>query len=610
MSDWLFPCPGVPLLIFKRLLSPLTLFNQLALIVLLLALLGITGMSLSGWLVQGIQGNAHAINKAGSMRMQSYRLLAAIPLSEKDNALLEEMAKTAWSTDLHVAAEQDGQRDKLAALQHYWREELEPTLRQAKTPDQIKPHLTDFVGRIDNLVTAFDRATEMRLLRIIQLQLVMVALMGLLIIFTVIWLRKQLMQPGQKLLAMAQAIGQRDFTHRVNIRGRNEMATLGSALNSMSAELAASYASLEQRVREKTSGLEQKNQILSFLYQANRRLHSQAPLCQRLSSVLSELQHLTPLRNIELRVYEYEDEDEENYEEYTYQPDSKCEARSCTLCPREITLPVGETTVQKFRLADNHTQYGLVLALLPQGFTLTSDDQQLILTLMEQLTVTLALERQYERKQQLMVMEERSAIARELHDSIAQSLSCLKMQVSCLQMQGGELPTEMQTLLGQMRSELNTSWQQLRELLTTFRLQLTEPGLRPALEACCREFSEKLGFTVSLDYQVPPHRVLSHQAIHLVQIAREALNNSLKHASATECGISVIYNENQITLTLWDNGRGIPDNGERQNHYGMIIMRDRAQSLNGDYQVGARPNGGTQIIVSFKPEIATGVNHE
>ncbi|WP_300004358.1 nitrate/nitrite two-component system sensor histidine kinase NarX [uncultured Cedecea sp.] len=592
----------------KRLLTPLTLFNQLALIVLVLALLGVAGMSLSGWLAQGIQGNAHAINKAGSMRMQSYRLLAAVPLNEQDNALLEEMEKTTFSVDLQVAAEQDSQQDRLKALQRYWREELAPSLRQAKNIEQVKPYITDYVGKIDRLVTNFDRMTESRLQRIVQLQLGMAVLMGLLIIFTVIWLYQRLIRPWQELLLTAKAIGKRDFTHRVKIRGRNEMASLGVALNSMSAELSASYASLEQRVSEKTTGLEQKNQILSFLYQANRRLHSQAPLCQRLCSVLNELQHLTPLQNIELRVYEYEDE--ESYEKYSYQPDSKCAARSCTLCPREAPPPVGEGVVQKFRLADNHTQYGLVLALLPEGYTLTNDEQQFILTLMEQLTVTLALERQFERKQQLMVMEERSAIARELHDSIAQSLSCLKMQVSCLQMQSEALPGEMQTLLGQMRNELNTSWLQLRELLTTFRLQLTEPGLRPALEACSREFSEKLGFTVSLDYQVPPYCVPSHQAIHLVQITREALNNSLKHAGATACGINVIYNNNQITLTLWDNGRGISDNGERKNHYGMIIMRDRAQSLKGDYQVSTRPGGGTQIIVSFHPEIPTGVNHE
>ncbi len=60
-------------------------------------------------------------------------------------------------------------------------------------------------------------------------------------------------------------------------------------------------------------------------------------------------------------------------------------------------------------------------------------------------------------------------------------------------------------------------------LLTTFRLQLTEPGLRPALEASCQEYSAHFGFTVQLDYQLPPRFVPSHQAIHLLQIAREAL---------------------------------------------------------------------------------------
>ena len=592
----------------KRLLSPLTLFNQLALIVLVLALLGVAGMSLAGWLAQGIQGNAHAINKAGSMRMQSYRLLAAVPLNEKDTPLLETMEKIILSPDLQLAAEEDQQEAKLAALQYYWHDELEPALRQAKNIEQVKSHVADFVSHIDQLVTAFDEMTEMRLLRIIQLQLGMAVLMGLLIIFTVIWLRTHLIRPWKSLLSMAQAIGQRDFTRRVSIRGRNEMATLGVALNSMSAELATSYARLEQRVSEKTAGLEQKNQILSFLYQANRRLHSQAPLCQRISSVLSELQHLTPLRNLELCVYKYQDE--ENYQAYTFQPDSRCESSGCHLCSPDTTLQSSDTTTQKWRLTDNHIQYGLVLGLLPRDCKLTRDEQQLILTLMEQLTVTLALERQYERQQRLLVMEERSAIARELHDSIAQSLSCLKIQLSCLQMQGAELPKEMQTLLGQMRNELNTSWRQLRELLTTFRLQLTEPGLREALEACCREFSEKLGFQVSLDYQLPPRLVPSDQAIHLVNIAREALNNSLKHARATACGVSAIFRENQVTLTIWDNGRGISDKGERRNHYGMIIMRDRAQSLKGDCLIRSRSQGGTEVIVSFIPVIATGVDHE
>ncbi len=596
----------------KRLFSPLTLVNQLALIVLLLATLGIAGMSLASWLAQGIQGNAHAINKAGSLRMQSYRLLAAIPLAAKDNTLFSEMEQTAWSEDLQQAARRDGQLAQLNEIQQYWRNTLEPAIKNAKNTQQVTPHVVQFVGRIDRLVSSFDKTTELRLHRVILLQQGMALFMGLLLVFTVVWLRKRLLRPWRQLLVMASAIGQKDFTHRVAINGRNEMATLGIALNSMSAELAESYAVLEQRVREKTAGLEQKNQILSFLYQANRRLHSQAPLCQRLSPVLSELQKLTPLRDIELRVYEYEDE--ENYDEYTYQPDSSCEEKGCHLCPREPAPAPVESTALKWRLTDNHIQYGLVLAQLPQGCSLTVDQQQLILTLIEQFTATLALERQYEHQQQLVVMEERAAIARELHDSIAQSLSCLKMQVSCLQMQGASLPEQSRDLLGQMRNELNTSWRQLRELLTTFRLQLIEPGLRPALESSCLEFSEKLGFTVQLNYQLPPRLVPSYQAIHLVQIAREALNNSLKHARASACGVNAVYQNKQVTLTVWDNGCGIPDNGERRNHYGLIIMRDRAQSLKGDCQIRARAGGGTEVVVNFMPEAhlpsATGVNDE
>ena len=114
---------------------------------------------------------------------------------------------------------------------------------------------------------------------------------------------------------------------------------------------------------------------------------------------------------------------------------------------------------------------------------------------MEQLTSTLMLARQSEHQQQLMLMEERSAIARELHDSLAQSLSCLKIQVACLQMHGSErLPKKTDNLLQQMRDELNTAYRQLRELLTTFRLTLNTPGLRAALQHAVDEFSRRMGF--------------------------------------------------------------------------------------------------------------------
>ncbi|WP_312949433.1 nitrate/nitrite two-component system sensor histidine kinase NarX [Superficieibacter sp.] len=585
---------------FKRLFTPLTLVNQLALIVLLSTAIGITSMAISGWLIQGVQGSAHAINKAGSLRMQSYRLLSAIPLRPSDRPLLTEMEQTAFSTELNAAAQRDGQVEQLSALQRYWQSELAPAIQRAQNPATVKGDIVDFVARIDDLVTSFDHTTEMRIQRVVWLQRAMAVFMALLLVFTIVWLRARLLRPWRQLLHMARAISQRDFTQRVAISGRDEMATLGNSLNNMSAELAESYAVLEQRVREKTAGLEQKNQILSFLWQANRRLHSQASLCERLSPVLNGLQGLTLLRDIEVRVYDMEDE--ENHQEFTCHAGITCDDIGCRLCPRDLAITPGSGTTLKWRLTDAHTQYGILLATLPSGCHLSHDQQQLVDTLVEQITATLALDRHQERQQQLIVMEERATIARELHDSIAQSLSCMKMQVSCLQMQGESLPENSRDLLGQIRHELNTSWAQLRELLTTFRLQLAEPGLRPALEASCQEYSARFGFTVQLDYQLPPRFVPSHQAIHLLQIAREALSNCLKHAGASAIQVSVTQKDSQVRLVVTDNGCGVPDSAERINHYGLIIMRDRAQSLRGDCQVRRREAGGTEVIVTFIPE--------
>ena len=585
----------------KRCLSPLTLVNQLALIVLLSTAIGVTGMAISGWLVQGVQGNAHAINEAGSLRMQSYRLLASVPLTQADQPLIDEMERTAFSPELERAAIRDGQQSQLKALQGYWHTQLEPGLKRAEDRETVARDVAGFVSRIDHLVSSFDRTTELRIDRVVMVHRAMALFMGLLLIFTVIWLRARLLNPWKQLLAMARAVTQRDFTQRTHISGRNEMAMLGEALNTMSAELSESYAVLEQRVQEKTAGLEQNYEILSVLWQAHRR-----------SPVLNGLQNLTLLRDLELRVYDVEDE--ENHQEFTCQSDISCDDKGCHLCPRGLPPLTTSGTTLKWRLMDSHTQYGILLATLPAGRHLSHDQQQLVDTLVEQLTATLALDRHQEKQQQLIVMEERATIARELHDSIAQSLSCMKMQVSCLQMQDEGMPESSKQLLSQIRNELNTSWVQLRELLTTFRLQLTEPGLRPALESSCQEFSARLGFPVKLDYQLPPRFVPSHQAIHLLQIAREALSNVLKHAEATAVTVTVSCQDNQVKLRVQDNGRGVPENAERTNHYGLIIMRDRAQSLRGDCQVRRGESGGTEVVVTFIPEkpliTAQGENHD
>ena len=114
----------------KRLFTPLTLVNQLALIVLLATIIGVAGMAISARLVHGVQGSAHAINKAGSLRMQSYRLLAAIPLTANDQKLFNDMTATVFSPELQYSARRDGQEVQLKALQQYWQLSLGPGMKQ------------------------------------------------------------------------------------------------------------------------------------------------------------------------------------------------------------------------------------------------------------------------------------------------------------------------------------------------------------------------------------------------------------------------------------------------------------------------------------------------
>ncbi|CAI6164384.1 nitrate/nitrite two-component system sensor histidine kinase NarX [Escherichia coli] len=359
----------------KRCLSPLTLVNQVALIVLLSTAIGLAGMAVSGWLVQGVQGSAHAINKAGSLRMQSYRLLAAVPLSEKDKPLIKEMEQTAFSAELTRAAERDGQLAQLQGLQDYWRNELIPALMRAQNRETVSADVSQFVAGLDQLVSGFDRTTEMRIETVVLVHRVMAVFMALLLVFTIIWLRARLLQPWRQLLAMASAVSHRDFTQRANISGRNEMAMLGTALNNMSAELAESYAVLEQRVQEKTAGLEHKNcDPLFYEITATSYLRGLPGNGRHLK--FHCLQNLTLLRDIELRVYDTDDE--ENHQEFTCQPDMTCDDKGCQLCPRGV-LPVGDRgTTLKWRLADSHTQYGILLATLPQGRHLSHDQQQLV----------------------------------------------------------------------------------------------------------------------------------------------------------------------------------------------------------------------------------------
>ncbi|MGG4607513.1 nitrate/nitrite two-component system sensor histidine kinase NarX [Providencia sp. Me31A] len=567
-----------------------SIINQVIGLMLLIAIFGIIGMTISNRMIISAQGNAHAINKSGSLRMQSYHLLSLTPLTSYSDDYINELENNLLSHELTQVIEIEGLTNQFSELYHYWLNDLKPALIAASSPNEARFEVITFVNKIDELVRSIDEKTERKMTYVSMTQMIFITLVLLLLLLTICHFRNKIYYPWLTLLKMVNAISHKDFSQRFPLhKKQDELSTLGQTLNQMSDELAQSYHHLEARIEEKTADLQNKNKVLLYLYRSNQTLHSISPLTTRLTKVLTELSGLTPLKNIRLRLYE-ENNDTCFHEIQTSQP---------------LILEDKEPTrILSWEISDHLYRYGVILAEIAISQSLSGEQNNLVLMLAKQMSGMLAMEQQLEQQQKLLIMDERSAIARELHDSIAQSLSCLKMQISYLQMQPNISPNKQQDLLNQMRNEINSAYSQLRELLTTFRLKLTEPGLLASLESTIREFNQRIGFEINVIYQIPAKIISPHQSIHIIQIIREALSNTLKHANATWTQVSLLENAGVITVTIEDNGEGIQPQPIKNNHYGLIIMRERALSLNGEYQVTSHAQGGTTVSVTFPLAVA------
>jgi two-component system nitrate/nitrite sensor histidine kinase NarX len=153
----------------------------------------------------------------------------------------------------------------------------------------------------------------------------------------------------------------------------------------------------------------------------------------------------------------------------------------------------------------------------------------------------------------------------------------------------------------EIREGINNAYRQLRELLTTFRLQMNGSGLDQALDDTVREFAERGNFEVLLQVEPLAFTLDASEQIHLLQIAREALSNCARHASAKHVRVNLRQHNEQLELLIEDDGCGIGQTSDPRQHHGLTIMQERARSLQGELNVSHKVPHGTRIYLSFKP---------
>lgn len=591
-----------------------------------ITLLALVNIATSIFISESTQGDAAAINKSGALRMETQRMASLIQrhhhlqTQESRAAALERIDSFAGKLESDalnqvMPADSHPLARQYTEVKLQWRELMKPLLlRNLADPaltEQSLVTVEQFVDEIHELVFLLESRTEskIKLLGIIQGLSLLITLAVVLV--ALLDFRKNVANPLRQLVTMARAASEKDFSLRSHATGKDELSLLGQTFDRMASELSASYARLEARAAEKTRELERSHRALQLLHDASRALYGSDDLCQGAVPLLLQLESLLDIGPVSL--YLHDREQTIPFQAVTTcapeRPDH-CRAMDCNACLTGIhpveDQPDPELPSQRLLLPVRTGQdvVGTLEVWYPSERNLQDHERQLLETLADQLATAVYLQRRMVEGQRLTLMEERAIIARELHDSLAQSLSYLKMQVARLQriQQEREPADKEMEVVQELRNGLNNGYRQLRELLTTFRLKLDSPGLHQALQETSDEFSERLGFTVNLNFDLPPQMLSPNEEIHILQIVREALANVLKHAQASRVEINVSARSGLVEVTVNDNGVGLPDSGAPQGHYGLIIMRDRSMTLGGHLYVENNEQGGTRVRLTMPPQ--------
>lgn len=232
-------------------------------------------------------------------------------------------------------------------------------------------------------------------------------------------------------------------------------------------------------------------------------------------------------------------------------------------------------------------------------------DVQLLEVAAQLLSMVMGVHGREQEVRRVALLEERSAIARELHDSLAQSLSFMKIQIARLQskVSKGAASDEILAVTSELREGLNTAYQELRELLSTFRVHMDVRGLGFAIQSAIDEYSQRSGLSITLDNRLVNCRLTVNEEFHILHVVREALSNIVRHSGASNVDIRMIMQANgEVNVAVDDDGIGYTPNDDGLSHYGQTIMQERAFILGGSVSVTPRRRGGTRVRLTFRPK--------
>ncbi len=246
-----------------------------------------------------------------------------------------------------------------------------------------------------------------------------------------------------------------------------------------------------------------------------------------------------------------------------------------------------------------------VLSIFPNTVQaqLNTEEVTFLTAIADQAGVVAESARLRRRAKQAAVMEERERLARELHDSVTQSLYSLTLLTEwASDLLGVDRREEVKQRLIEIGKIAQQALKEMRLLLYQLRpAELVQEGLIPALQHRLDAVERRTGVEVQL-LADPAIKLSSAVEEGLYRIALEALNNTLKHAAASSVIVQLEAGDNGVTLMVQDNGVGFAlDKANGKGRLGLISMRERAKQINAALTIFSEPGQGTTVRVKIDP---------
>ena len=247
------------------------------------------------------------------------------------------------------------------------------------------------------------------------------------------------------------------------------------------------------------------------------------------------------------------------------------------------------------------------VVVLKPGVTQREDILELLETIGSHLGMAVAKQRSDEEARHLSIMQERNAIAHELHDSLAQTLASLRFKVRMMEdsLPGGPAcVTALDDLQG-IRHGIDEAHVELRELLNSFRAPVHHRGLVSALEKLVQRFTSESGIAAYFQQECDNLGLSSDEEIQILRIVQESLANVRKHAHAKTLRVLLTCRHDTYVLLIEDDGVGIHNKlreGNPGEHIGLSIMQERAQKLGAVLNIESESGEGTRVELSYKPD--------